>query len=303
MPTLCLRCGNRYTKLKSHLNKKKPCQVKFIDIECEKMIDNYNDLYIKFQGMQNIREKTACPKCNKMISKSNIAKHKKTHNNTSIINNNQGDNSIFVNGNQTNINSPIMINVNANTNEFGNEDSIDVGVVYDIYMKNYKIFKNNDNADLDDNICKDFFKTFFEKLHFDKKENMNIYLSSDRSKYGHIFIDNKWRHYLKNEFENMVAENVLSKLKDSPNIIADIIKKTMEIQSNGHSYNDISTMLYDVDRYLIGNIDRSYQKKDQKDLGKLWNDCVKNTEKIMLDHKDEAKKNYELKNNTKNSIN
>lgn len=49
MGKICLRCGKKFTNLKSHLNKKNICPAKYLDINKEKMLADYNKYLILFE--------------------------------------------------------------------------------------------------------------------------------------------------------------------------------------------------------------------------------------------------------------
>ena len=205
--TLCLRCGNEYTRLTTHLKNKTKCKPVYFDIDMEEMYSKYEEYYERYLNLNNNTEYN-CKFCGKKYRyKSNYNRHKKncdynksiTHTHTDIIENTTNINGVFINIGDTNININQNIGqivVNPPIRNFGNE-------VYPneeefIGMLKYVLIDENGKY-IDDN---EIYTGFFELLHVDTKENRNLYVRAEKDGHIDVYKEGNWDRIKKYEIKD-----------------------------------------------------------------------------------------------------
>jgi len=283
MSKVCIRCGNKYKRLDKHLQNKKICPVKYLDIDRDEILNNYSVLFHKYIQVEQERKKyTNCNVCNKKISKTNISKHmKRMHTSVNNIQNTQNANTI-INGDQINNNN--TININLTINNFGDEKNIEPKIAYEIF---YIATKNPENMDI---IA---LTKYIEELHMKIEENRNIYQES-KSKYVRIYEDNKWKSTNKNDMKERLVKNTYKHM--GQNIIdLDIANKHKKITTNQNGtkiITDIKDALKTAEniskfiKLMIDNKDGAYKEE--------WNEILDNIDFIMENYNKELKEIYKL---------
>jgi DNA-directed RNA polymerase subunit RPC12/RpoP len=305
---ICVRCGKEFSKLSSHLKKKKECPAIYIDVDREDMLRNYGKLFTQFVIIKNKKDNSKkCDVCGIEILKKNYPRHMKlkhpsTNNGNTVVNNHGTVNNInnvnnITNNITNNINTAIHIGV---VNNFCSETNVDIGLMYDLITEiedNLEENVDNDNVDDDYKIISKGLTKFIELLHYNKAENTNVYLPDDHSKYGHIYMNNKWKRHMRNDIIEKVIKNAVIKLLYNVDKVYDNILLSKEIDNNGYTYGDELRKVNHFKRYTKSEMDRSiktYEKEKKKD--KLYKDAHNNTGAILLDNKNESKEIFEKTN-------
>lgn len=277
MSKTCVRCGNKYKRLDKHLQNKKICPVKYLDIDRDKILDNYDKNYKEYMKIKQQNNKSNCEHCNKLMLSKNLKRHiQKIHN----IQNIQNANTI-INGDQINNNT---ININLTINNFGDEKNIEPKIAYEIFDI---ATKNPENMDI---IA---LTKYIEELHMKIEENRNIYQES-KSKYARIYEDNKWKSTNKNEMKERLVKNTYKHM--GQNIIdLDIANKHKKITTNQNGtkiITDIKDALNTAEniskfiKLMIDNKDGAYKEE--------WNEILDNIDFIMENYNKELKEIYKL---------
>lgn len=271
----CLRCGNKFSKLSSHLSRKKQCDAKYLDITANKMLnfyDKYYEIYREKRNEDRISENMTCKYCNKIFSKkSNKNRHEDLYCNTTFSNNiNNGKieiGNVYGEMNNNNIqNFNININSNNNTkfelNNFGNEEPIskeDFEKILDNFFTNFfKVRCTN-------NINDDLISNYIQKKWMDKEKNRNVYLNNVNSPFGEIYL-NVWQ---KETLDNIINFMFQNSEKDIRNFI-----------ENNENYNDNNINKFESYLYWQANLKNLNMNKKIKTVLLNNRDKVKEIKKI-----------------------
>lgn len=273
MKGICLRCGNKYDRLDRHLSKKNNCNVNYLDVDKETMIDKYNELLVKYKELKNGHK---CSQCDKIYKhKSGLYRHMKIHKIQNNIFTNCGtvNYGSIVNGdvihNTTNITNQT---INIILNNFGEEEDIDVDVVKEILEKDV----------LDDS---DYIGEYFAKLFIEKEENRNVYLSGQKTNIMHIYKNNKWTHQDKKIITDLIINKVIDRLEFHRDRY---YQEALDVEKNN---NVEATMTEEYKKYNnIKNIVKLLNNNLYNEIEKT----ERNIECKLLDNKEVLVKNYNL---------
>jgi len=235
---ICLRCGQKFTKLKSHLSKKKTCESKYLDISMNNMLDNYSSLFVKYLEKVN-ENKFKCPNCEKYYTyQSGLSKHKKNckskfrvikYPDNSDIDDNFGS---FVDKSNFNVNF-----ISFNINNYGHE-KYKTNSFYKVFNDKYEMSKTKDGQLTAKGHHPKLISDLFKHLYVDIPKNRCIYLQDIKSGFIKILSDGEWIYENKKIFLNeTVINHIINILKKFSNFV----KNEMGVTSN-HTY--ISTRAY-----------------------------------------------------------
>jgi len=89
----CLRCGKDFDKLSIHLSKQKICKAKYLNINKDEMLNNYNKYYEEYSKL--LSNKFQCEYCQKYFSTRQSVAYHKNNNCTNRPQNSQQNNKII----------------------------------------------------------------------------------------------------------------------------------------------------------------------------------------------------------------
>jgi len=203
---ICLRCGNKFSRidnLKRHLKRKNKCPVKFLDVECKDVFENYDELIVAFTqngiNANNILKisklpfkmakikKYQCKDCYKVFKhQSGYSRHCNHHCKGRLV---------------TDPN-------NYKLNDFGQENT---DYLTDTTILNY--LKNPENA----------IELISRYVHFNSlhPENTNVKLLGFSNSFVKIYSQQSWNYYIRDKvIEKMlnsalfIMDDVYSRKKD-----------------------------------------------------------------------------------------
>jgi DNA-directed RNA polymerase subunit RPC12/RpoP len=302
MGKICLRCGKEFTNLKSHLNKKKICSAKYLDINKDQMLEDYNNYLILFK--KNMKT-SKCELCGKILIKKNLKRHINLIHPTNIdeIDSTQTINYTIVQGDQNNITNNINLPITINMNNFGNELNININDIYDIIVEYIDMLKssNPSNDSEYNNIANEAIKNFIENLHFTNKENMNIYIPSNHGKDGHIYTNNKWERRAKKDIVKMVICNAVNKLDQG---IEDLKNLSLLLENEKSIHNIDNKKLRSFHALVVKELQRKIKESEKDDYDnkeelkeqilkrKAYKKTCDEVERKLMDKSEIAKKHY-----------
>jgi hypothetical protein len=203
MKFVCLRCGyNYYTKKNyiDHLTQTGKCQLKYLSISKQQLINNYYELYTQFKNTlselmsnndqsdnaTNIRY--VCLDCyNVHTAKGNLYRHRKNHcqvikQNQLTIQNSNSNNAIGNNAVNSAVNSNNnnqVTNNNITINNYNNDDVITPG----LRKKHLNIIKHKPvNA----------IPEVFKSVHIDVPKNRNVYIKDVKDGFALVMLNGVW---------------------------------------------------------------------------------------------------------------
>ncbi len=184
MKKTCVRCGKECSKILSHLRNKTICEVKYLDISRDKMMENYDEYYNQFIKQKN-NDIFQCEHCDKQYSAKNSyyrhkrSKHKNDDNIPSIsINGNNNNNTN--NNTNTYIDNSINNNINISINGFGDEKLLSKEIIA-------KILKEPMNR---------IIPEYVKQTYIETPENRCIYIPNVRDKFAKVLINGIWEFKL-----------------------------------------------------------------------------------------------------------
>lgn len=300
---ICLRCGEKFTILKSHLYRKTICNPIYLNINADEMLKNYKTHYTDYV-VKRLNSAYYCPKkCGKVYKyHSGLYKHKKTctyqaptQNHSALI-----DNTINISDV-----SPINITANSHNNSNNNNDNtIENANIYNITLQNYgeEIMPPN-LEELLTVIKNDLRKTqgrwllqeIFEFLHVTTKENRNMVVRDDKNRCVEIYKDNKWNVIDKKQLKPLlvgdVRNRVLSLIAAANDKFTDKIRKEIlktakncytvdtDEMTDNNFFGILMTVLYNNREELLNYNKASKKgnivKSDKKTMSKYTEDSVK----------------------------
>lgn len=290
MSKTCVRCGINYKRLDKHLQKKKLCEAKYLDIDEDKILKNYNKYHKQFIEMKKKNNKSKCSYCDKSILSKNITRHIEQIHHIQSNQNNQNIQNIQtqINANQVNITNDNSNNVNISftLNNFGNEKNIDINTAFEI-------FKNAALKDKDSEMDISAFMDYFKELHLDIKENRNVY-NDRKGKYGYIFMNNKWKTTDKNDMRVLLLENTRKHMKNN----FDLLNTTSIVNEINNSDNEegfitnMNKIIHNTKDiiHVLENISMCYKNTYNEE----WLEIIKRIDILLSDYNKELKEIYKL---------
>lgn len=248
MKGICLRCGNYYSRLDTHLKSKNACDIKYVNVKREEMTANYDYYYKEYKLLCEDRP-WKCEYCNKNYKyQSSLSRHKTIHiavNGNNNININ-GDNNT-INNNNINVN---IENVNINLNNYGEEAKLSSDQLYEVLNK---------SADK-------MIPLYVKSKHIDIEDNRNLLLTSMRNKYINVYIDNNWNYKSKNDILEELFIGSIDELTEKlekiiSNRIKDLVKKNPNINVN--KISDIKSLRNKIEKLDMLETENKKDKKNQ----------------------------------------
>ncbi len=262
---ICPRCGKTFTKISSHLVRKKECPGNYLDIDRNLIIndyDNYYDEYIKIyknnygKNSKNIGKKYECSYCSKTFTdRSNCNRHQKHYCK-------KQSNNIY---NQTNQNADVINNITNNVtnnvtfvlNNFGEEAPITIKELV-------KILNECSNKDNLSNIL----PLYIKKRWIDNEDNRNINVIDLNRGMAEIYVNKEWEKKFLNEVIDIIRNK---SSKDIYNYVVQTKKYLEEKYENDYmnhegykKANDVRNHMYDTEN--IPEIKRDVNKKIKLEL-------------------------------------
>lgn len=253
----CLRCGNSYAKLNSHLSNNKQCEVKFLDITNWEMKNNYN-IHLKdyLQLKENLDNNKACQFCKKNFSKrKNCTRHEKVCKlnieNSAII-----DSTVY---SHNNVN--ITNNFNFNVNNFGEE----------------KLMHVTDLVTLLNDKTIDLLPTYIEKNWVDNEENRNVHLRNEEMMAnGMVEVYNDgWKFELLKEVIDKMREKSTKNIRI---VLREIYEETVNNEWEEGREQERLKKISRIKKYL-DEIEKIPEKRNDVDL-KIKCVLINNKDKI-----------------------
>jgi hypothetical protein len=280
---ICVRCGIKFARLDKHLKNKEVCEVKFLNVDRDQILNKYTKLYEQYIKMKQKNNKSHCIYCNKLMVSKNLTRHietihKNQTNNTNNINNTN-------NTNNTNMNDTIVISLN----NFGNETNIDVNT----YSKIFKDALNDINTE-SENYDINAIIDYFQKLHFDIKENRNFYCDR-KNKYGYIYINNRWKTFNKKDIKKLLLENIYKHISKNVDNLQNICKELINENKADNKINilDINKTLLSANN-ILKFITFLIDNKENNNYIKEWIEIIKRIDILLSDYNKELKEIYKL---------
>ncbi len=255
----CLRCGKEYKKLTIHLNRKKICKAIYLDIDKDKILQDYDKYYIQYKELQN--EKYECEHCNKTFNqKQNYYRHKK-HNCTTI--NTKSSNTInnikksTINNGTNNGTMKVDNSVNIVINNFGEESPIMIKELVEILNECVNKGKLND-----------ILPMYVKKRWIDHENNRNVNITDFNRGIAEVYVNKEWEKKFLNEvidiIRNKSSKDIFNYLKETKKYLEN--KYELDFTEN-NSYNDVNKLsnhIYDTE--TIPEIKRDVNKKIKLEL-------------------------------------
>lgn len=228
---LCPRCGSEFSRidsLKRHFIKEKICEPKYLDIIPSQISSNYNEYLTKFLEIKQDKKdipnviKITCENCGKSFTqKTNYYRHKQHYCKTKENNINKNNiNEVVdelkrdIQELKNKINNTNNTNTNKIINNYGEEK-------YNLTLEDCKNIISFNN---------DMIIELIKNIHFNIKENQNIYIRSFKEKYAGIFVNQKW---IPIERENLISELILK----YSTLLKNILDKCDDNLLNGYANN------------------------------------------------------------------
>jgi len=237
----CLRCGKKQSQKshwRTHLRRKRPCEAKFLDIDGEEIIEDYDDLLPEYMELVEDKKKIyRCDKCPfKSAHKRSYTRHKKESKCGTLAVNNEIEllklrlqllesqvQAPSINIGEINIDShPTIVNGDVNNYHltgFGNENisGITIDQICDVVATNLNAVPN------------------LNKLIRSRPENMNLYVQNVRSNYMKVFNGESWELMDK---MTVIEESV----RNTIDLLQDLIKDHREAIPN-NDYRKVNRTL------------------------------------------------------------
>jgi len=272
-----LRCGEDFTKLKSHLKKKIQCTSIYLDISCDEMFKNYDKLFIEYKiKLLNSLHLCGCGK--KFKYRSGLSRHKKICNikSNNIEQNNIEQNNIEQNNiEQNNIeqNNIEQNNIEQNNIELNNIEQNNIStlkkynhddIMVNIVLQNFgnevipniisilnriNKFINKHNQIGGDEL----FSILFKAIYIDTEENRSLIIRSVKDGYINIRDNNDWIIKSRKNMKECIINNMIEKINIFFNITFEICKNT-----DLHQILTISKQCYDAYMKFDYNKDELY---------------------------------------------
>ncbi len=254
MKKKCLRCGKEFIKLWRHLHIKTECEVQYLIIPRDKMLDNYDEYYKQFIEYNYKNGIFKCKHCDKKYSSKNAYyrhkryKHKKINNISNISINNSNNNNNNNNNNTLNIDNT-QNNINISINGFGNE----------------KLLSKKDITKILKEPINKIISEYVKQTYINTLENRCIQLSNLRCNYAKVYIDGQWEHQLVIPLVDKIID------KSSSHIIGHLGECNRKlIEVDGIQFEDpVRKKKCDLQNYLYGIHDDPSKRRIVRDEIKL----------------------------------
>jgi len=275
MKKTCLRCNKTFERLDIHLSKQKICKAKYLNINKDEMLNNYNKYYEEYSKL--LSNKFQCEYCQKYFTqKSSYYRHKreycdKQQNNSQVINNgsNLGTNNGIINNGTMNIDNSVTIVLQ----NFSEESPISV---HDLVTILNQCVKNNKLDDI--------LPMYVKKRWIDYESNRTVNVKDASRNMAEIYVNKEWEK----RFLTDVIEKIRNKsTKDIREYLISVMKHLQE--EHGEKYTKIPYVerMNKVGRHLeYSNKIPEIQKKADKNIKmELINgrDKVRKTKKNLIE--------------------
>lgn len=274
---ICLRCGKSFTKLKSHLSKAKPCEMKYLNIDRDILKEKYDEYYDQFvkiknkKGDNNENNKIyECENCsNKFTQQSNYYRHKKHYckknNSTSNI-----TNITNINGNNNNItNIENQQNINIIIQPFGNEKELSREEIINLL-----------NNCINNSLVNDIIPLYIKEKWINREENRNINILDENRDKVEVY-NGTWERKLLSNIIKLIRENSSCNIRK----LLDDIKQKMEKNNTKDNYQNYKSIKI-VDNYLnaVEDNEKKQKETDKKIKTNFINgrNKIRETKKLML---------------------
>jgi hypothetical protein len=302
MKKTCLRCGENFTKLKSHLQKQNLCEPIYLDISCDTMLQNYDKYFIDY-SVKKLNMTHYC-KCGKKFKyRSGLSRHKKVCNNqenisevseVSEVSNNTTNDNISTNNEINNISNIININGDANININNIDNSVNNNNNnINIALQNYGYeilpdilsFVKMVNKDIIDSQGKNLLQKGFELIHVYTPENRNILIRSEKDGKIESYKNGIWLSEPRCNYESSLVCDTRNKIK------------TMFVEANNKYQNtQFKNMLKTGECYFDVDMDDLSIRRQFRNLTSV----LLNNRKELLEYQKASKKGNVIESTSRN---
>lgn len=259
---VCYRCGKIFVNVKGHLRKKKECEAKYLNVERNLLLNNYDKYKNRFKNLF-IGEKY-CTICNKYFKYStSLYRHKKKYCHKKIIENKEDT--------EIDRESEIKIEQKFILNDFDKEEELSLEIIIKII--------NNCLSNCFTKITKDIVEIYVKCKWIDIKNNRNTHIKDLRRKKIIIYEENIWKERNLDNIINIIRIKVIEYFNE---LIDDIEKDTKE--------NEWDEDFIEI-RYKKIETLRNYFKEIREKSSKIKK-TNRNIINVFINNKDITKKSH-----------